>query len=157
MNRKQFIESQGGICRNWTWSWSFINKPQKVIIFGEWDTTQERHKALILDEAWEISRRGRKQPGYYQAREHIRLVEEGGYQLMTFPMVYSDASEGDGTGPSRIASFTPQLSPKSVVRISSRWYASDQPAAVRLPEELTPDEALKEGASQGRRGSHLAF
>ncbi|MBZ6758337.1 HNH endonuclease, partial [Klebsiella grimontii] len=25
MNRKQFIQSRGATCRNWTWSWSFIN------------------------------------------------------------------------------------------------------------------------------------
>ncbi|MDU1358416.1 MAG: HNH endonuclease, partial [Enterobacter sp.] len=24
MNRKQFIQSRGATCRNWTWSWSFI-------------------------------------------------------------------------------------------------------------------------------------
>ncbi|MCW0312025.1 hypothetical protein NB694_001825 [Pantoea ananatis] len=25
MNRKQFIQSEGATCSNWTWSWSFVN------------------------------------------------------------------------------------------------------------------------------------
>ncbi len=31
MNRKQFIESQGATCKNWTWSWSFVNEKEKTI------------------------------------------------------------------------------------------------------------------------------
>ena len=64
MSRKQFIESQGATCRNWTWSWSFINKMEKVIIFGAWDLQTKGNTSLILSEDWKISRRGRKQPAY---------------------------------------------------------------------------------------------
>ena len=54
---------------------------------------------------------GRKNPGFKQSRDHIRLVEEEGYTLKTFPMEYSDARKGeDGIGPATIAGFTPELS-----------------------------------------------
>ncbi len=86
MSRKQFIESQGATCKNWTWSWSFINKSEKFIIFGAWDIHNDGNTTLILGEDWATSRKGGKQPGYPQSREHIRLIEEEGYQLKTFPM-----------------------------------------------------------------------
>jgi len=148
MNRKQFIESHGATCRNWTWSWSFINEPKKIVIFGAWDVNQRGNKSLILNEEWEISRRGRKQPAYAQSREHIRLIEDEGYRLMTFPMVYSDANEEGGIGPAKIEGFTPKLTPKSLIRVGPCWYASDDRVEPRLPEELAPAEELIEGASK---------
>ncbi len=148
MNRKQFIESHGATCRNWTWSWSFINEQKKIIIFGAWDKHQMGNRSLILSEEWETSRRGKKQPAYAQSREHIRLVEEEGYRLMTFPMVYSDANEEEGIGPAKIKDFTPKLMAKSLIRVGPCWYASDDKVVPRLPEELAPGEELIEGASK---------
>src|ERR1017187_6090871 len=110
MNRKQFIESVGGTCRNWTWSWSFINEGERTVIFGQWDIHQSGAKGLILSEDWKTSRKGFSQPGYSQAREHVGLVEEKGYQLKTFPMVWSPSDTDDATAPSKIGSFTPKLS-----------------------------------------------
>lgn len=147
MNRKQFIEAHGATCRNWTWSWSFINEQERLIIFGAWDNNVAGNRSLILAEEWETSRRGRKQPGYTQSREHIRLVEEEGYQLMTFPMVYSDANEEGGVGPATIGDFTPILTSKKLIRIASSWYASDEEFGQLLPEETPQDENLVEGAS----------
>jgi 5-methylcytosine-specific restriction protein A len=147
MNRKQFIESQGATCRNWRFSWSFINESKKIIIFGAWDVIQSGHKSLILSEEWKISRKGRKQPAYAQSREHIRLVEEEGYRLMTFPMVYSGAYE-EGPGPAQIERFEPTLTAKNLIRIGRCWYAFDDEVGSLLPEELSPTEELIEGASK---------
>jgi 5-methylcytosine-specific restriction protein A len=147
INRKQFLESQGATCRNWTWSWSFINEADKTIIFGAWDAFDAGNRALILSEDWEISRRGRKQPGYGQAREHIRLVEEDGYRLMTFPMIYSEIEEEGDVGPARIDGFVPELAERSLIRVGNSWYASDNQLAPTLPEELEGRD-LMEGASQ---------
>ncbi len=148
MNRKQFIESQGTTCRNWTWSWSFINEPKKIIIFGAWDVNQLGNKSLILSEDWEISRRGKKQPAYAQAREHLRLVEEEQYLLMTFPMVHSVVHEEGDIGPAKIEGFTPKLTFKSLLRIGPCWYASDDEVGSLLPEELAPAEDMIEGAAK---------
>lgn len=147
MSRKQFIESQGATCKNWTWSWSFINKTKKFIIFGAWDIYDDGNTTLILSKDWEISRKGSRQPSYLQSREHIRLIEEEAYQLKTFPMEYMTADEDKGS-PAKIKGFTPKLSNKKLIRIDNSWYASDQSHSTRLPEEVDPKEVFKEGASK---------
>ena len=99
MSRQQFIESHGATCRNFRWSWSFINKKDKTIISGTWDRWDRGNKCLIFSEDWQTNEKGRKLPGYKQSREHIRLIEEEGYQLKTFPQIYSDANKNkDGIG-----------------------------------------------------------
>ncbi len=147
MSRKQFIESQGATCKNWNWSWSFINESERLIIFGAWDVYDEGNMTLIFSEDWEISRKGSRQPGYLQSQEHIRLIEEEGYQLKTFPMEYMAADEEEGA-PAKIKSFTPELTNKKLIRIDNSWYASDQTHRIRLPEEIDPKEVFKEGISK---------
>ena len=149
MNRKQFIESHGATCSNWTWSWSFVNKKKKFVIFGAWDRTTEGNTALILSEDWEISSKGRKQPAYSQSREHIRLVEEEGYSLKTFPMKYSDAyKDEEGIGPAKIEGFEPILTDKHLKRVGNAWYASDNVIGTTLPEEVELPQQYYEGASK---------
>ena len=147
MRRKQFIESHGATCKNWSWSWSFINETDKFIIFGAWDIYDSGNKVQIFCKDWAISRKGRK-PGYRQSREHIRLIEEEGYQLKTFPMERMVADEIDEGAPAKIKSFTPELSLKKLIRIENSWYASDETHQARLPEEIHPNEVFKEGASK---------
>ena len=122
MNRKQFIESHGATCRNWQWSWSFVNDSEKFVIFGAWDDLTNGPMAVILSENWRVRRdSGRKNPGYDQSQEHIRLIEEEGYRLMTFAMRGHD----DADGHVRIRGFTPELSEKKLTKIGECWYAVD--------------------------------
>jgi len=149
MNRKQFIESHGATCRNWTWSWSFVNEKDKVVIFGAWDRRTTGNTSLILSEDWQISRRGKKQPAYEQSREDIRLIEEEGYQLKTFQMVYSDANQDEnGIGPAKIKSFEHELIVKSLKRVADNWYASDGAINNIFPEEVETPNKYIEGASK---------
>jgi len=149
MNRKKFIESQGATCRNWTWSWSFINENQKIIIFGAWDRYAEGNMSMIFSEEWSTSSKGKKPPGYDQSREHIRLIEEEGYKLMTFPMKYSDEKKDvDGVGPAKIEGFEPILTQKTLKRVGGKWYASDDVLTSLLPEEIDEEEKFIEGASK---------
>ncbi|MFP8470973.1 HNH endonuclease [Klebsiella grimontii] len=92
MNRKQFIQSRGATCRNWTWSWSFINHDDQLVIFGAWDVERDQERAVILREAWEYNARLRKNPGYTQAVEHIGYIL-GGYDLYTFNMVQATSPD----------------------------------------------------------------
>jgi 5-methylcytosine-specific restriction protein A len=147
MNRKQFIESHGATCRNWTWSWSFVNHAKRFVIFGAWDTSDEGDKVLILSEDWAISRKGKRQASYRQSREHIRLIEEQGYQLKTFPMEHASADESDQTAPARIRRFTPRLTDRALGRVGTSWYAMTDDGA-RLPEELDPRDAFIKGSSR---------
>ncbi len=147
MNRKQFIESHGATCDNWNWSWSFINETEKVIIFGAWDRHTDGEKFLILTEDWKINARGRKSNGYSQSKEHVRLIEEEGYRLKTFPITYSAAKAGeDGLGPAKIEGFIPVITEKTLTRVGTSWYASDGSIANTLAEELTHPDKYAEGA-----------
>jgi len=149
MTRKQFIESQGATCQNWNWSWSFINKKQKTIIFGAWDSQTQGNVALILSEKWEISSKGKKQAGYSQSREHIRLIEEEDYKLKTFPIIYSDEKKDEaGFGPAKIDSFVPKLTEKTLLRVAANWYASDRDVDFSLAEEVDIPEKYIEGVSK---------
>ena len=149
MNRKQFIESQGATCRNWTWSWSFINEKDKVIIFGAWDQYTDGNTSLILSEDWETNDKGRKKSGYEQSREHIRLIEEEGYQLKTFPIIYSDANKDEeGLGPAKLEDFIPELTLKSLKKVGNGWYASDDVIGKLLPEEVDTPNKYIEGATK---------
>lgn len=147
MTRKKFIESHKAECKNWTWSWSFINKDKRFIIFGAWDRFTEGRKALIFSESWQFDARKKKASGYQESREHIRLIEKQGYKLMTFPMEYSDAKKGkDGKGPATIKGFTPVLSEKNLLKIGKNWYASDASDSNVLAEEIFTPEKYVEGA-----------
>ncbi|MQX44879.1 hypothetical protein GHK58_33290 [Sinorhizobium meliloti] len=73
MNRKEFVQSHGADCKNWNWSWSFVNHSERFVIFGVWQSEQENRLGCILRKNWEISAKGRKNNGYGQALEHIPI------------------------------------------------------------------------------------
>lgn len=149
MNRKQFIESQGATCQNWNWSWSFVNEKEKVVIFGAWDNLTESSATLILSENWKKSYKGHNQPGYKQAREHIRLIEEEGYQLKTFKIIFSgEKQDGKGYGPAKIKDFVRKLSKRTLKRVGPNWYALNENSVDPLPEEIPHPESFFEGASK---------
>lgn len=135
MNRKQFIESVGATCKNWNWSWSFVNHEEKFIVFGLWDVHQD---GLILDEDW-------SEPGKGQSIEHIRLVLEKGYQLKIFPMEHTRTEEGRA----KIKSFEPILIDKNLVKGSGRWYAVSDNGSEKtaIAEEVLAPETYIEGAT----------
>lgn len=146
MNRKQFVESQGATCLNWTWSWSFVNDAQRFVIFGVWDVYDKGGRALIFSEDWATSRKGKRHAAWPQSREHLRLVEEEGYRLTTFAMRKAPNDPDDPEAPWSIAGFTPQLHDRHLQRIGRDWFAVGHEASTYLPEELASDEALFEGA-----------
>jgi 5-methylcytosine-specific restriction protein A len=137
--------SHGATCANWAWSWSFVNHADRFVIFGAWDLYDEGHRAMILAEDWAF-RRGRNQAAYYQAREHIRLVEEMGYGLKTFGMRRGEADPSSSVGPSKILGITPRLLERTLVRIGSSWYAYLEGVSHSMPEEVAPEDTVIEGA-----------
>ncbi len=146
LNRKQFIQSHGATCNNWTWSWSFVNEEKRTVIFGAWDIHAEEGRTLILDEAWEVEN-GRKNAAYPQSLEHLRLVEDKGFQLYTFTLFFSDELQDEnGNGPAKIKGFERKLKPKSLIRYGGKWYASDALNAALIPEEVAQPEHFSEGA-----------
>ena len=145
--RKEFIEANGATCANWTWSWSFIDAKRRMVIFGAWDMHTEGNRALILSEAWQVAAGGKRSSGYGQSREHVRLIEEEGYELYTFPMFNSNQNVlEDGGGPAVIDAFVPELSLNTLIKLGPNWYASDGLPASFMADELVPSVTYPEGA-----------
>lgn len=97
MTRKAFIESHGATCSNWTWSWSFVNHEQRFVIFGAWEQYRETHGHKIFSHDWETSHvSNMRNPANSQSLEHIRLVEQEGYALKTFPMIMKTSPPTNG-------------------------------------------------------------
>lgn len=143
------MESHGATCRNWQWSWSFINEKDRVIIFGAWDRATQGTISRIFREKWQTNSKGRKNKGFNESREHIRLIEEEGYQLQTFPMIYSDSNiDEEGNGPAKIDRIIPELTSKSLKRVGTDWYASDDAISNLFPEQVDNPEQYIEGTSK---------
>ncbi len=135
MNRKRFIQAQGATCDNWIWSWSFINSQEKVVIFGAWDKETEGNTTVILRESWQTDDSGKRRAGYKQSREHIRLIEEEGYMLKTFPMIHSDANKDkNGLGPAKIKDFVPELTERLLLKVGNDWCVSNE-VSTHLPKK----------------------
>lgn len=146
MNRKQFIEKLGATCNNWYWSWSFVNSEAKTIIFGAWDDLIVGGSCKIFTYDWEYNHKGVKNKGFKQSREHIRLIEEEGYKLLTFTMYYSgDNKDERGEGPAKIGDFEESVFPKRLIRRGNDWYAIDIEEQTFISEEIDPDQEYYEG------------
>lgn len=149
-SRREFIESVGATCRNWQWSWSFVNHHEKFIVFGAWDINTSGRRSLILSSKWERKPTGRRNPGYEQSLEHVRLVADEGYRLKTFPMKWSGERKDDaGDGPAKIDDFTPILNDRGLLQIGNDWYAmdpADDDAEGTITEELEVPARYPEGA-----------
>jgi hypothetical protein len=118
------MESHGATNRNDRYGWGFVNHEDKVVIFGAWDANTEPDRALILSMDWERNELGRKQNAFGEAMEYIKLVENDGYSLKTFPIIldeeYDDTS---GTGRARIKDYVEVLSEMSLEVINGEYYA----------------------------------
>lgn len=143
MNRKQFIQSHGATCSNWTWSWSFVNHEKKMVIFGAWDVEVEQERSVILRESWEFNSKNRKQPGYTQALEHINLAHEG-YELYTFSMVFAEHPENPEVAV--IRDFERKLNKCYLRKEGNVWYADFLPNP--YPDEIPAPESYTEGAKK---------
>ncbi len=149
ISRKEFIEFQRATCKNWSWSWSFINKEEKIIIFGAWDNKKNGDDYIVLDEEWMYNSKGKKKAGYTQSFEHIRLIEEEGYQLKIFIITPCINTSGvNDAGPARIKDFSRELQIKILKKKGNNWLAVDNFSDSFLPEEVDSSKGYYEGASK---------
>ena len=142
LSRRAFIEAQGATCRNWTWSWSFVNHVERFVIFGVWSDHEEDDEGLILGKDWATGPNGRRSPGFSEALTHVKLVSEDGYALLTFPQHAERNSEGAiPTGKARsIAGFEPLLERRFLWETDDGWHSA----------------SAGRGHSTGRRGALAA-
>ena len=148
-SRRTFIQSHGATCRNWAWSWAFIDQAKEIVIFGAWDINTSGGVAKILDERWERSAAGRRNPAYPEALEYLGLVESGAYRLMTFTILYSDKrQDSKGMGPASIRGIVPTLTECGLSKVGSTWFATPTSTAPSLPEEVTAPGTYVEGSAR---------
>ncbi|KQT04092.1 HNH endonuclease [Rhizobium sp. Leaf386] len=142
MNRKQFIQSYGADCVNWTWSWSFVNHAKRFVIFGIWEDHQKKRISLILHKNWVYGPKGHKSSGYGQSLEHIHLVEHEGYSLRTFPMERGLRRPEEGElSSSAITGFKPELTDGRLIALPDGWYvASIDEDYETIAQAIEPEE-----------------
>ncbi len=134
MSRTDFIKSLGATCKNWTWSWSFIDDVNKRIIFGAWQDlkSEDGSSVLILSDRWQENENGEAKLGYIQAREHLNKVMFEGYQLYTFSQ--KRKKQKDELKSAKIESFAQEIELKYLVREGEDWYATEQESYNYSPE-----------------------
>lgn len=95
MSRVEFLRSLGATCKNYNWSWSFIDETNKRIIFGAWDhlKSADGKSVLILSHDWRVDSQGRKKPGYKQSIEHINKILYDGYSLYIFYQIRQEKQQ----------------------------------------------------------------
>lgn len=124
MNRRDFITDEGATCRNWRWSWAFVNHGRALVISGAWDLHQQGTTYVLLDEAWERHiATGRRRPAFGEARDYLDLVLKHGYRLRIFPMGHMPLDPEEPEGTARIANFTPVLMEATLEKRDARWLA----------------------------------
>lgn len=147
MRRQPFIESLGGSCRNWRWSWSFVNHEKKWVIFGAWTERESSQGQTILSDEWQ-ERRGRKTPAYKESLDHIKLVQDG-YALFTFRMERVLAYPDTDIQTSKIKAFIPEIEAKTLFRSGNLWIAKtrieDQPSEL---DDIDQNASFPEGAKK---------
>jgi len=134
MSRTDFIMSLGATCKNWAWSWSFIDEINKKIIFGAWEDlrSEDGTKVLILSDDWSENESGDLKLGYIQAREHLNKIMFEGYQLYTFSQKRKKTSNEKKAA--KIESFVDDIQLKYLVREIDGWYAIEQKQYLYTPE-----------------------
>jgi len=106
--RQSYLEGLGFECKNWQWSWSFVNHKDRIVAFGAWDYETNGNRSRILSDEWKVHPEKQVvRRGYRQAMEHINLVREEGYGFQLFRQV--GTLSADGTA--RLLGVQPGLSP----------------------------------------------
>lgn len=143
MSRKKFIESHGATCKNWSWSWSFVNHKKKFVIFGYWDWNNDPENVLILSESW-THHKNIKNKGYGEAIVNINLITNKGYSLKIFPMIEKKGLPKDS--PAVIDYIIKELYDRSLEKIDDEWYAVNKQKIYISPEEVESSYSFPEGA-----------
>lgn len=146
MNRKQFIQSVGGDY-DWPFAWSFVREATKTVIFPAWDVNTDNGVAEILSERWNQDALGNASGKYTRAREHLRFVEQEGWELQTFQQIKGGETP---KGTWKIGGIVPQLKKCGLVKVGDSWFAVDPEAKVsQIPEEEESPPSSPSPMSEG--------
>lgn len=120
-SRQQFLESLDARCKNFRWSWSWVNHTARNVYFGASNVDENGDTQLILGFDWERNRKGRKNPAFDEAVENIKLVLDKSYSLHTFRQFQKETNAE--TGRVRVTGFEQDLELRYLVEKSDGWHA----------------------------------
>jgi hypothetical protein len=124
MSRKKFMESIGATSRNSRYGWGFVNHKEKFVVFGAWDVDTVGDRSTILKMDWERNAKGRKQNAFGEAMEYIKLVEQEGYTLKTFPIIQDTEYKDElGTGRAKIKDYVEEISDMTLEIVNGDYIA----------------------------------
>lgn len=155
MNRKTFIKRQGATCANWQWSWSFKNDRDRFIIFGVWDNNETGEGGKILGRDWERNEKGHLNRGYSQALQHIQLITESGFSLLTFPQFTKKDADGkiiENNGKVSIDYIDLLLERRFLFEAEDGWYSTPAP----MPPANSYKRLISRTFEEGERASVIA-
>lgn len=136
MSRRNFIESNGGTCKNWRWSWSFVNHDKAEVYFGAWDVSTSGNEQIVLKDEWEINpSTGKRHGAFSESIEYINLIEYQGYALKTFQMQHGLADPYQPKGAAKIEGFSEVREDARLVRANGSWLAILVSVDFHLPDE----------------------
>lgn len=145
MSRKSFMQAHGASNRNDRYGWAFVNHDKKIVFFGAWDLNTQVDCALILSKHWEFNEQGRKQNAFGEALEYIKLVENEGYSLKTFPIIWDDDYDKQTkTGRAKIKKHIEELSDMTLKVLDGEYYAvgNHHPNYTKKPPPNIADDIL---------------
>ncbi len=118
------MESYGATNRNSRYGWAFVNHEEKQVYFGAWDVNTDRDRSLIFSMDWEFNNEGRRVNAFGEALEYIKLVENAGYSLRTFPIIWDEDNDRYADkGSAKIKKYIEEVSDMSLEIIDSDYYA----------------------------------
>ena len=121
-----------------------MDHAQKLIIFGAWDIYEESYRCKIFEPSWQVKNNGKKNSGFKQSLQHIKLIENDNYSLKTFRIFHTEGNPITGTA--KIKGFISEVVDRVLVKDGNSWYAYVTAARAELSENIgSTDEIFMEG------------
>lgn len=104
-----------------------------MVIFGAWDFNTDNDKSLIMHKGWKY-KNNRRQPGYSQAIEHLKLLDKG-YSLY----IFHQENISDDEDEPKIGRVSDNILKAHIKYDGEAWYAYRN-AFDYLPDEIGEEE-----------------
>ncbi len=131
VRRTRYLKSLGFECKNWRWSWSFVNHEKRIVAFGALDYETNGNRTRILAEEWKIHPDTQlMRRAYRQATEHINLIQKQGYEFQMFRQFGALNSDGSES----LIGVEPGLHRAELIPYGHDWFGVWDQKDVGMPQ-----------------------